>query len=133
MNIDIKIKKDAVLRSEVRGIDMLSDNYEVSVSYERMNDVKKNMEKRRDRRGDWPSLLYTEVRKKMKFIKKGNVDINKLHTDETLIAFADKLVSTMKFNPVPKQKTIKETTEKKHSEEKEEVTEEENNLETIEA
>ncbi len=109
--IEVEFKEDDLLREEVRGLTLTSGSYIVKLPNTLVSEMNRKMEKLRDKRDDWPGYMYMEIKKRMKLNATGTkLDINKLHTDETLIAFANRIVEHNNFSTTPKQKTIKEST-----------------------
>ncbi len=113
-DIKVDLKENDVHRYEVIGLTFNTPFYTTKISDDLAEQIIKKMQKLRDKRADWPGYLYMEIRKKMKLVTTGNsLDVSKLHTDEALIAICNTFVDHMNFDSTPKQKTIKEATEKK--------------------
>jgi len=78
------------------------------------SEIKKKMEKQRDSRKDWPTFLYEEIIKRMKYERTADkFDIEKLEYEETVIAMAQKFKEHISFNETPKQKALKDFPKKK--------------------
>ena len=108
----IEINEDVELKPALIGIEMKTDDYLCEISNQLKEKIKREMEKVRDKRKDWASYMYFELQKKMKLLSVDkSLDIKKIKIDKHLIAFGNKFVETVKFDPKPKQKTIKESTE----------------------
>lgn len=73
------------------------------------DDFAKKIQKLLDSRKEWPSVLYQEIMRKMRYQKSPNkIALDKIDYTETVLTIADEFLKKNEIRMEPKQKTIEE-------------------------
>lgn len=108
--VKINVEEFVDKREPVKGKRMSTGYYTLKLKNEDISNLKKQMEKKRDKNQIWAEPLYGFILQNIKYDPRSDFDINKIlkEFEETIIAMADKMKSIMEFDETIKQKEIKD-------------------------
>lgn len=103
----VQFQIDAELRAPIVGLILSKDEFVVSMPNGVRDRILKHMEELKEKRLDWPSYMYKELEKRMRFTGI-NLRIEEVRMNDVLVMIGEKFVLITGFDTVSKQKTIDE-------------------------